>query len=107
MEEDIAYQLAAYAVGAAVVAAIRITPGCNPSDFVARVLNNVCGDCDFDVEEADLPPLTAPAIHSLNHSLNIAVGYLGVNEDETHLAHDEARQIIEEYIIHHLPKFTA
>lgn len=99
MEEDIAYQLAAVAVGASIVAAIRLSPGCEPAEFVARVLDAVTWEDGSIVDETKLPILTAPAISSLNHRLNIAVGYLGIDEGERNLAVNNARQIIEFYVL--------
>ena len=102
MEEDTAYQLAAFAVGAAIVAAIRLNPDCDQSDIVSRVLKNVSGHYDFEVDEDTLPPLTGPAVYSLNHRLNIAVGYLGFDENEHHSAHDEVNEIIENYVLENI-----
>ena len=106
MEEDLAYQLAAYAVGAAIVAAIRLTPGCDPSDFVARVLKSVSYDIDEEVDEMKLPPLTAPAVLSLNHRLHIAVGHLGADGNDRHSACDEVCEIIEGVVLAYVEKNT-
>ena len=38
MEEEVAYVLAAVAVGASVVAAIRLSRGCEPVEFVTQLL---------------------------------------------------------------------
>lgn len=105
MEEHISYQLAAEAVGAAVVSAIRLNPGCEPSEFVTDVLNSLnCCD-DLEADAADLPTLTAPAIRSLNHALFIAVGYLGADEGAQHSAVENVKEIIETVVIDSLQKW--
>ena len=85
-------------VGAAIVAAIRLTPDCDPSEFVACVLESVSLDDGDELDEASLPTLTAPAVLSLNHRLNIAVGYFGADENERHLAYEQACERIECFV---------